>query len=411
MKRLIEVFDKPSRTVLGLMSGTSHDGIDAAIVKISGRWSVVGGRQKIETVKLLYHNVYPYNAEVQKRIGKAFNGTTEDICRLNFELGEVFADAALKCIKEAGFKPKDIDIIASHGQTIYHIPPLEGEKGSTLQIGEASVIAERTGIITVSDFRSRDMAAGGHGAPLVPFADYILFREKGKVAVVQNIGGIANLTVVPENIEDVIALASGAGNSLIDEAVKALTGGKETFDKDGRMASKGKVDEALLKELMNHPYLKVSPPKSTGRELFGLEMAALLVEASRKKKRKPEDLIATLTIFTAGSIYDAYKRFVFPKYNVDQIVLTGGGSKNPVMVGYLKELFLTSPSPLVGFMPGRVEGRGEGIVLIDNLGLPSSAKEALSFAILGNLTVSGSPANLPRATGAKRPVVLGKISL
>ncbi|MBM2839172.1 MAG: Anhydro-N-acetylmuramic acid kinase [Deltaproteobacteria bacterium] len=221
------------------------------------------------------------------------------------------------------------------------------------------------------------MAAGGHGAPLVPLADYILFHEKEKVTVVQNIGGIANLTVVTERLEDVSAFDSGPGNSLIDEAVKALTGGKETFDKDGRMASKGKVDEALLKELMNHPYLKVSPPKSTGRELFGLEMAMLLVEASRKKKRKPEDLIATLTIFTAGSIYDAYKRFVFPKYNVDQIVLTGGGSKNPVMVGYLKEFFVGA-----GLKPAPT------VVLIDTLGIPSPAKEALSFAILGNETIS-----------------------
>ena len=399
MKRLIEVFDKPSRTVLGLMSGTSHDGIDAAIVRISGRWSVVGGRQKNEAVKLLYHNTYPYDAEVKKRIGKAFNGTTEDICRLNFELGEAFADAALNCIKEAGLKSKDIDIIASHGQTIYHIPPLEGEKGSTLQIGEASVIAERTGILTVSDFRSRDMAVGGHGAPLVPLADHILFHEKGKGTVVQNIGGIANLTVVTERLEDVIAFDSGPGNSLIDEAVKELTGEKETFDKDGRMASKGKVDKALLEELINHPYLKASPPKSTGRELFGREMAILLVEASRKKKRKPEDLIATLTRFTAESIYDAYKRFVFPKYNVDQIVLTGGGSKNPVMVGYLRKLFMK-----VGKAHPTVE-------LIDDLGIPSSAKEALSFAILGNETISGNPANLPKATGAKKAVVLGKISL
>ncbi|MBI4746250.1 MAG: anhydro-N-acetylmuramic acid kinase [Deltaproteobacteria bacterium] len=398
MKRLIEVFDKPGRTVLGLMSGTSHDGIDAAIVKISGRWSVVGGRQKIEAVKLLYHNTYPYNAEVKKRIGKAFNGTTEDICRLNFELGEAFADAALKCIKEAGLKPEDIEIIASHGQTIYHIPPLEGEKGSTLQIGEAAVIAERTGILTVSDFRSRDMAAGGHGAPLVPLADHILFHKEGKVTVVQNIGGIANLTVVTERLEDVVAFDSGPGNSLIDEAVKELTGGN--FDKDGRMASKGKVDAALLEELMNHPYLKADPPKSTGRELFGREMAILLVEASRKKKRKPEDLIATLTRFTAGSIYNACERFVFPKYKVDQIVLTGGGSKNPVMVGYLKELFVES-----GLKPAST------VVFIDDLGIPSSAKEALSFAILGNETISGNPSNLPKATGAKKSVILGKISL
>ena len=243
------------------------------------------------------------------------------------------------------------------------------------------------------------MAVGGHGAPLVPLADHILFHEKGKGTVVQNIGGIANLTVVTERLEDVIAFDSGPGNSLIDEAVKELTGEKETFDKDGRMASKGKVDKALLEELINHPYLKASPPKSTGRELFGREMAILLVEASRKKKRKPEDLIATLTRFTAESIYDAYKRFVFPKYNVDQIVLTGGGSKNPVMVGYLRKLFMK-----VGKAHPTVE-------LIDDLGIPSSAKEALSFAILGNETISGNPANLPKATGAKKAVVLGKISL
>lgn len=394
MKRLIEVFDKPARTVLGLMSGTSHDGIDAAVAKITR-----AGAMRSE-VSLIHNSTYPYLKGLQERVGKAFDGTTEDICRLNFELGEAFADAALKCIKEAGLRPEDIDIIASHGQTIYHIPPLEGGKGSTLQIGEASVIAERTGILTVSDFRSRDMAAGGHGAPLVPLADYILFHEKGKVKVVQNVGGIANLTVVTESIEDVIAFDSGPGNSLIDEAVKILTGGEKTFDKDGRMASKGKVDEPLLKELMNHPYLKANPPKSTGRELFGREMAMLLVEALRKKKRKPEDLIATLTRFTAESIYDAYKRFVFPKYNVDQIILTGGGSKNPVMVGYLKELIAGA-----GLKPAPT------VVLIDSLGIPSSAKEALSFAILGNETISGNPANLPKATGAKKAVILGKISL
>lgn len=396
MRRLMEIFDKPVRTVIGLMSGTSHDGIDVAIAKIVG----CGARSK---VTLVYHNSYPYDAAIQKRIGMAFTGNAEEICRLNFELGEVFADAALKCIKEAGLEPKDVDIIASHGQTIYHVPPTEG-KGCTLQIGEASVIAELTGILTISDFRTRDMAAGGHGAPLVPLPDYILLNEKGKVKAIQNIGGIANVTVVTERLEDVIAFDTGPGNSLIDEAVRIFTNGMETFDLDGKMASAGKVDESLLKDLMNHPYLSMTPPKSTGRELFGKEMAQLLSklvtgEAGKRKGRKPEDLIATLTRFTAESIYNAYERFVFPKYNISQIILTGGGSKNPVLVGHLK---------------GLIKKMGENkpdILFIDDLGIPSSAKEALSFAILGNESISGNPGNLPKATGAKRAVILGKINL
>lgn len=401
MKRLIEIANKKTRTVLGLMSGTSHDGIDAAIAKISGQGSVASGRQKrAKSVELLYHKTYPYKPGLQERIGKAFNGTTEDICRLNFEIGEAFATAALNCIKEARLEPGDIDIIASHGQTIYHIPPIEEEKGSTLQIGEASVIAERTGILTVSDFRTRDIAAGGHGAPLVPLADYILFHEAGKVKAVQNIGGIANMTVVTDKLNDVIAFDTGPGNSLIDEAVRILTDGKKSFDKDGKMASKGKIDKALLNILMDHPYLKKPPPKSTGRELFGKDMASLLVESWRRKGRGAEDIIATLTRFTAESIYNAYERFVFPKYKIDQVILTGGGSKNPILLGHLKKLFAGAglkPAPTVD--------------IIDELGIPSSAKEALSFAILGNETISGSPGNLPKTTGAKKAVVLGKISL
>jgi anhydro-N-acetylmuramic acid kinase len=402
MKRLIEVFDKPARTVLGLMSGTSHDGIDAAIARISNQQPAVSGQKKAVTVELLHHNTYPYSTQLRERIGKAFNDTTEEICRLNFELGEAFADAALKCIKEAGLEPRDVDVIASHGQTIYHIPPANGGKGSTLQIGEASVIAERTGVLTVSDFRTRDMAAGGQGAPLVPLADYILFHEKGKVKAVQNIGGIANVTVVPEDIDGVIAFDTGPGNSLMDETVRILTDGRETFDRDGIMASSGRVDEVLLRELMNHPYLSMEPPKSTGRELFGKDMASILAESWRRKGRRPEDLMATLTRFTSESIYNAYERYVFPKYKVDQVILTGGGSRNPVLVGHLKELFKRVGA---GLKPALT------VVMIDDLGIPSSAKEALSFAILGNVTISGNPGNVPKATGAKRAVILGKISL
>lgn len=398
MKRLIEIAEKPERTVVGIMSGTSHDSIDVSVAKIIGS----GTRSK---VTLLSYHTYRYDEKIRKMIRTAFNGNVDDVCRLNFELGEAFADAALKSIEASGFTPGKVDIIASHGQTVYHVPPERGGIGCTLQIGEASVIAERTGIITVSDFRTRDMAAGGQGAPLVPLADYILLHERGAVRAVQNIGGIANVTVVTEKLEDVIAFDTGPGNSLIDDAVRLLTDGMEDFDRDGKMASAGKVDAYMLKELMNHPYLSLTPPKSTGRELFGKEMAHLLSKlftsgAAKRKARKPEDLIATLTRFTAESIFNAYERFIFPRYKLNEIILTGGGSRNPALVGHLKGLFSGAdlkPAP--------------ALLFIDELGIPSAAKEALSFAILGNETISGNPGNLTRATGAKKAVVLGKISL
>lgn len=385
MKRLLEISKKTSRLLLGLMSGTAHDGVDATIAEIRARG------QEIE-IKFVYHFQYPFDDTLRAKISKAFSGTTEDICRLNFELGEVFAKAALICIKKAGLSSGDIDAIASHGQTIYHIPPEDGMAGSTLQIGEASVIAERTGIIVVSDFRTRDMAAGGHGAPLVPLTDYIMFRKEGKVRVVNNIGGIANITVVTDKIDDVIAFDTGPGVSMINEAVRIFTEGEISFDRDGMQAEKGVVINKLLDELLGHAYFKKLPPKSTGRETFGKSLVANIIE--RYKDAEPENILATLTNFTALSIQKAYRDFVFPKFKVDEIILCGGGSKNRFLVKLLSGLL--SPTE---------------INPIEKYGIPSQAKEALSFAVLANETLSGRAGNIPCATGAEKRVVLGKITL
>ncbi|MFH2012239.1 MAG: anhydro-N-acetylmuramic acid kinase [Pseudomonadota bacterium] len=385
MKRLLKITGKKERLIIGLMSGTSHDGVDAALVNIKGN----GLNTR---VNLLSHLHYPYPFEIKRRIEQAFDGFTADICKLSFELGELFTKAALECIHKVNISKKDIDLIASHGQTIYHIPSYEGVMGSTLQIGEADIIAERTGIVTVSDFRKRDMAAGGHGAPLVPYADFLLFREKGKTKAVQNIGGIANVTVVTEKTKDVIAFDTGPGNALIDEAVRVFSCGEKDYDVDGEWAERGNVNHILLNKLMSHSYFRLIPPKSTGVETFGKNMVKKLI--GDNPKMASEDLLATLTFFTAKSIHQTYQDFIIPKYSIDQLILSGGGSLNRFLFGLLRDFF-----------------NDISIVSVDELGIPSNAKEAVSFAILANETIMGKAGNLPSATGAKRPVVLGKISL
>ncbi len=384
MKNILKVCRKSSRTILSLMSGTSHDGVDAVIARIVER------DNKLK-VQLLFHYPHPYTNALRAKILTAFSGTTKDICRLNFELGEVFADAALNCIKKAGLSPKGIDVIASHGQTIYHLPPEGRAGGSTLQIGESSVIAERTKIPVVSDFRTRDMAAGGHGAPLVPLADYMLFHEKGAVKAVQNIGGIANLTVVPEKINKVRAFDTGPGMSLIDEAVKLLTKGRMHYDVNGALAKKGKAITPLLEELLSHPYFKKHPPKSTGRETFGKAMVKEIITGYGNVL--VEDILSTLTRFTAISIQRAYHDFVFPEFKVAEIILCGGGCKNKFLLTLLKDLL----APVM-------------LTPVEKYGIPYKAKEALSFAILANETLSGRAGNIQGATGAKHPVILGKIT-
>ena len=372
--------------IIGLMSGTSHDGVDAALVEIPLNPHLVEGGKNI---KLINHTHIPYRKQLRDEIRMAFNGNTELICRLNFKLGEVFAAAVLSLLKTAGLKPEDIDAVASHGQTIHHIPPSGKKPGSTLQIGEAAVIAEQTGILTISDFRTADMAAGGHGAPLVPMADYLLFKESGKVKAVLNIGGIANVTIVRDRIDDTVAFDIGPGNSLIDEAMLLISKEKKSFDKNGAFARSGEIIPGLLKELISHPYFRKKLPKSTGRETFGTTMVRDILKKYRKYKH--QDIVSTLTHLTAITIYNA-----IIKFKPDELILTGGGVKNIFLADLINDKF---------------RNNSLRISEISAYGIPPQAKEAISFAILGYLSLNRKHGNIPSVTGARHGVITGKITL
>ena len=382
---------EPSLRVAGLMSGTSADGIDVAIVDFSPR-----------KTKLLAFAMVPYPPAVREAIFRLFRPETsrvDDICSMNFRLGELFAAAVIRTAGRAGIKLGSIDLIGSHGQTIYHIPRAIGrgrasKVASTLQIGEPSVIARRTGITTVADFRPADIAAGGQGAPLVPLADLLLFGHPTRTRVTQNIGGIANVTYLPGGggIGDVIAFDTGPGNMIIDRLANLATGGKLAFDRGGRLGRRGKVLPDLLGQLMRHPYLRRRPPKTTGREMFGVEFADALYKQARRARLDASDLIATATAFTAASIAGAYRRFL--PHMPDEVIVCGGGSRNPVLVEMLRRELL-----------------GCQVRVMDELGIDADAKEALSFALLAVRTIRGQAGNVPSATGAKGPAVLGKVVL
>jgi anhydro-N-acetylmuramic acid kinase len=347
---------------------------------------------------VLAHLHRSFAPELRQQILRVcLHGSVEEICELNFLLGERFAEAALAVIRRAKVELRQIAAVGSHGQTIHHLP--KARTPSTLQIGEPAIIAERTGITTIADFRVRDMAAGGQGAPLVPFADWALFGDSSRSRIVQNIGGIGNLTFLQPRAKlgDVIAFDTGPGNMVIDAVMHALSRGRETYDRNGRWAARGTVSEKLLAEMMRHPFLKRRPPKTTGREEFGEAFVQEILSSARRMRLRPEDIVATTTAFTAASIAGAYKRFVFPKLkrsarNELQIILGGGGAKNPVLRRMLVE---------------RVDNAE--FLTHEDFGIANSAKEALAFAILAHETLAGRPGNVPGATGAKRPVVLGKI--
>lgn len=377
--------------IVGLMSGTSADGIDAVVARISRR-------QDKLNAEVLSHAHRPFTAGLQAQILRVcLEGSVAQICELNFLLGEQFAEAALAAIRRSKLKPRNIAAIGSHGQTIHHLP--NARYPSTLQIGEPAIIAERTGITTIADFRVRDMAAGGQGAPLVPFADWALFTDDSRPRVVQNIGGIGNLTLLPAGarMKDVIAFDTGPGNMVIDAVVFALSGGRRTYDRDGKWAARGRVSERLLSEMMAHPFLKKRPPKTTGREEFGEPFVQKVLAISKRMRLRAEDVAATATAFTASSIADAYQRFVFSTLKHSeraklQIIIGGGGAKNLTLRRMLQER--------IG---------GAKFFTHDDFGIGNSAKEALAFAILAHETLAGRPGNVPRATGAKKAVVLGKV--
>lgn len=373
---------------IGLMSGTSADSIDAACVRIEG------APPRLDW-ELLSFITLPMTAELRQEIFAAFRpetGTVDKLCQLNFTLGEWFAKASLEAIKAAGLTPEQVDFIGSHGQTVWHIPP-NTDQGvpSTLQLGNPAVIAERCGVTVVSDFRSRDMAAGGQGAPLVPFVDNLLLSHPTLSRAVQNIGGIGNVTFLPAGGRgEAFGFDTGPGNMLLDRAAEVLTQGKLRCDMDGKLAFAGTVHENFLRKWMEEePYFAQKPPKSTGRELFGVQRCDVYLKELAGLSK--EDILATLTAFTARSTAEAYRSFL-PALP-DEVLLCGGGARNPAIAAMLqKEL------------PASRIGRTE------DAGLPGDSKEAVAFAVLGYETMNHRPGNLPAATGAKTPVVLGSIT-
>ena len=371
------------KLAVGLMSGTSMDGIDAVVVKIAGN----GLATAVETINFLVH---PYPEAVKERLLDLPSWGVADVSEMNFVLGELFAEAALRVIQDAGLSRKDVHLVGSHGQTVSHLPRSTGRDGSTLQLAEPCVIAERTGITTVADFRTRDVAAGGEGAPLVPYVDYLLLRQEGTTRAAVNIGGIANVTVVTPELENVSGFDLGPGNMVIDETVAAGARGERRVDDRGRLAASGRCREELLSRLLAHSYLQKPPPKTAGREEFGKEFVQREMEDLNEIPL--EDKLATVTEFVARSIVMGFEQFVFPRQRITEIVLSGGGVHNDALVSRLKRGF--SPLP---------------VVRAEKYGISSDAKEALAFAILANETIAGNPANVPGATGARRQVVLGKI--
>jgi anhydro-N-acetylmuramic acid kinase len=373
------------------MSGTSADGVDAVCAEITE----AGGRVRARVRK---HISSSFSKKLRERILRvSLHGTVREICELNFELGERFAKAALRVIEEAGLKAKQIFAIGSHGQTIHHLPGARFP--STLQIGEPAVIAEQTGVTTVADFRVGDMAAGGQGAPLVPYADLVLFGEELKPRIVQNIGGIANLTFLPKGADPrgIVAFDTGPGNMIIDGLMQAFTSGKSGYDRNGVWAKRGTVERSLLAEWMRHPFVGRIPPKTTGREEFGEMAVRSFLRRGRALRLRPEDIVATATAFTAACISDAYRRFVFPQMQSGdlaglEVILGGGGAKNPT----LRSMLIEEPPSI-------------RVLTHEDFGIDNQAKEALAFAILAHETMRGRAANIPSATGARLPVVLGKI--
>ena len=385
-KSIIELNTAKKLRVAGLMSGTSGDGVDVAIVDIDDR-----------SQNLLGFGTVPYPASLRKALFNLFEPETshvDDICHYNFVFGHFFAKALDSICTKTSIPLDSIDLIGSHGQTIYHNPSGRRYSGrrirSTLQIGEPSIIVQQTGITTVADFRPRDIACGGQGAPLVPFADSVLFSHQSLNRAIQNIGGIANVTFLPVNSgpEKIVAFDTGPGNMIIDGLMTLLTNKK--YDNHGNLAAKGQVRRSVLNSLLKHPYLRKSPPKTCGREEFGLQFCRSLYENAMTDKINPADCVATATAFTALTIAQAYRRFL-PSMP-DEIILCGGGARNRTLVKMLQ-----------------AECQGIKIMTTDDMGIDLDAKEAMSFAILAWATIKGVANNVPAATGATQPTVLGKI--
>jgi anhydro-N-acetylmuramic acid kinase len=387
--------------VAGVMSGTSADGVDVAVCRIAPARSDDGA----PAIKLLAHLGVAYPKAVRAALLRVMEGeaiSAAELSRLNWRLGAVYADAVGRAVAQAGLQ---LALVACHGQTIYHqataTPYLGARVRATWQIGEASVIAERLRVPVVSDFRPADLAAGGQGAPLVPMLDYAMFRSAKTNRVLQNLGGIANLTAIPAGAgaDGVLAFDTGPANMVIDHCMAQLYG--KTFDRGGRVGRSGRVLGNVVVQALHEPFFAALPPKSCGREEFGEAFGARFLAMCRKARAKDADVIATATALTAQSIVEAYGRFVWPHLGQaaplakTEYVVAGGGAKNATLMRMLHD----------GLDPLEVKVRP-----MDELGVPAQAKEAVAFALLGWLSWHGMTGNVPAATGAARGVVLGKIT-
>ncbi|MEK7823608.1 MAG: anhydro-N-acetylmuramic acid kinase [Candidatus Eisenbacteria bacterium] len=383
---------RPAHLLIGLMTGTSADAVDAALVRFRGR----GLASRHE---LLGYRESPLEAPLRREIlevAAAASLPPERLMRLHAALGERYAAAVLELLAGAGVAPSEVDAIGCHGQTVRHLPRAAGGLGAlTLQIGSAAVLAERTGITVVSDFRARDTAAGGEGAPLVPLADWWLCRSDEESRALLNLGGMANLTFLPRGggLADVLAFDTGPGNAVLDALASHASRGAARRDEGGAMAARGCPSRALLEELMADPFFAQPPPRSTGRERFGEDYAARLRARAASLGLSDDDLMATAVELTAASVADALGRFVAPRGRVEAVHASGGGVRNAALMSALARRLA----------PARLE-RAEA------LGVPSDGKEALAFAFLAHQTLCGCSGNLPAATGANRPVVLGHIT-
>ena len=378
-----------------MMSGTSADGVEVALVRIDGAPPAL-------KMKLEHHMQVPLRPPIRAAILNLANGestSTREISHLNFAVGEEFARAALTALKRWRLPLSSVDLIGSHGQTIFHqgepIKFLHASRiASTLQIGEPSIIAERTGITTIADFRPADMAAGGQGAPLVPFVDYLLYLDRSRGRAALNIGGIANVSVIPAHAKprDVFAFDTGPGNMIVDGLVQQMSEGSEHYDHNARLAFAGRLIPELLDRLLTEPYLHKRPPKTTGREQFGKGYTAKLISWARERRIPPEDLIRTATVFTALTIARALREFVFPRAPIKDLIVAGGGTQNPLIMAQL-----AAALPEVEIVPSR------------QFGVPEAAKEAFAFAVLAYEAYHGRINNLPAATGARHGAVMGKL--
>ena len=388
MKKFLSLFNKKSRIVIGVLSGTSVDGVDTVLLKIRGN----GINTRIE---VLDFESYPIKKDLKEFILKCSSvntGNAENICKLNFLIGHLFAHSIKKLITRNNLLTKDIDLIGSHGQTIYHYPfnhkLFSFNSKSTLQVGDISVISNQTGITTVGDFRTADISVNGDGAPLVPYLDYILFSSSSVNRVIVNIGGISNITFLKRSGKenDAKAFDSGPGNMIIDHLTKKFFNRK--YDMDGRIASKGRIDPELFKMICSKDkFYRKSPPKSTGREYYSENFIDDILRSFRKSL--PEDILATFTYFTAYSLYYNVKKFT-----PDELIISGGGARNLTLMNYIKDIF-----------------KNTRVKLMDMNGINPDNKEAVLFAVLANELISGNKTNMPAVSGSDRKVYLGKISI